>query len=246
VARTTTPAKRLWARRRRRRGLTLIEILVVLSLIAVVTGVAIMGSMQLPSARLRGSVTMITSAIKVAFTRATATSKEIRLVMDLDHQKIWLEETSVPMLVQWKDKTGTGGADPVTQAEKAALEDGDRLLKGPPVPRPKFRAIDTYGFGDVETGKGGKSLGRAVTFRAVQTSHDDEPRHSGRAYMYFWPGGLTERASIQVQIGSDSNETTLTLLVSPLTGKVTVKGGVVDLKMPTDDATASDRTDTGY
>jgi general secretion pathway protein H len=233
-------------RRRSRRGLTLIEILVVLSLVAVVTGVAIMGSMQLPSARLRGSVTLITSAIKVAFTRATATSKELRLVMDLDHQKIWLEETNLPMLVEWKDKTGTGGADAVTQAEKAALEDGERLVKGPSSPRPQFRAIDAYGFGEIESGKGGKSLGRAVTFRAVQTSHDDEPRRAGRAYLYFWPGGLTERASIQVHIGSDTTETTLTLLVSPLTGRVTVKPGAVDLKMPTDDSTASDRTDTGY
>jgi general secretion pathway protein H len=241
-----TRDRRTWARRGSRRGLTLIEILVVLSLVAVVTGVAIMGSMQLPSARLRGSVTLITSAIKVAFTRATATSKELRLVMDLDHQKIWLEETNLPMLVEWKDKTGTGGADAVTQAEKAALEDGERLVKGPTVPRPQFRAIDAYGFGEIESGKGGKSLGRAVTFRAVQTSHDDEPRRSGRAYLYFWPGGLTERASIQLHIGSDTNETTLTLLVSPLTGRVTVKPGPVDLKMPTDDSTASDRMDTGY
>jgi general secretion pathway protein H len=166
--------------------------------------------------------------------------------MDLDHQKIWLEETNLPMLVEWKDKTGTGGADAVTQAEKAALEDGERLVKGPMAPRPQFRAIDAYGFGEIESGKGGKSLGRAVMFRAVQTSHDDEPRRSGRAYLYFWPGGLTERASIQVHIGSDTNETTLTLLVSPLTGRVTVKAGPVDLKMPTDDSTESDRADTGY
>jgi general secretion pathway protein H len=241
----TTPVETIWVRRSRR-GLTLIEILVVLSLMAVVTAVAVTGSMQLPSARLRGSVTMITSAIKVAYTRATATSRELRLVMDLDHQKIWLEETDVPMLVQVKDKTATGGADPVTEAEKAALEDGDRLLKGPPVPRPLFHPIDTYGFGDVEAGKGGKSLGRAVTFRAVQTAHDDEPRRSGRAYLYFWAGGLTERASIQLRIGTGATETVLTLLVSPLTGKVTVKGGAAELKMPTDDTTASDRVDNGY
>jgi hypothetical protein len=33
--------------------------------------------------------------------------------------------------------------------------------------------------------------------------------------------------------------------VSPLTGKVTVKGGQVDLQLPTDDAHASDRQDNG-
>jgi general secretion pathway protein H len=232
--------------RRGQRGLTLIEILVVLSLVAVVTGVGLMGSMQLPSARLRGSATMITSAIKVAFTRATATSKNVRLVMDLDQRKVWLEESSAPMLVQSKDKSPAAGADPVTQAERAALEDGERLMKGPAVLKPRFKPIRTVGFGDAAPAKGGKPLGRGVSFRSVQTAHDDSPRKDGRAYLYFWPGGLTERAAIQLHIGEGADEVTLTLAVAPLTGKVTVKGGAVDLELPTDDAAASDRTDNGY
>src|SRR5260370_31410511 len=96
------------AQRAARRGLTLIEIIVVLSILALVTGVAVAGSMQLPSARLRRSATMVTSAIKVAYTRATATSRDLRLVMDLDDQKIWLEESDAPMLVQSKDASGAG------------------------------------------------------------------------------------------------------------------------------------------
>lgn len=232
--------------RRAQRGLTLIEILVVLSLIAVVTGVAMMGSMQLPSARLRGSVTMMTSAIKVAYTRATATSKTVRLVMDLDGRKIWLEESRAPMLVQSKDKSPAAGADPVTEAERAAIEDGEKVLKGPEISKPRFKPISAVGFGDSLAVKGGKPLGRGVSFRSVQTSHDDAPRTQGRAYLYFWPGGLTERASVQLHIGEGADEATLTLAVAPLTGKVTVKAGAVDLELPTDDATASDRTDNGY
>jgi general secretion pathway protein H len=168
--------------------------------------------------------------------------------MDLDQQKIWLEESDIPMLAQAKDKTGTGGADPVTQAEQAALAEGEKVLKGPPIPKPHFHAIEAYGFGDGEGGnKGGKPLARGITFRAVQTTHDDAPRTSGRAYLYFWPGGRTERASIQVRIGtSDEDSRTLTVLVSPLTGKVTIKGGAADLVVPTDDAESSDRQDTGF
>src|SRR5450755_4629773 len=107
-----------------RRGLTLIEIIVVISIVAIVMGVAVAGSMQLPSARLRRSVTMLASAIKVAFTRATATSRNLRLVMDLQNQRIWLEEGDMPMLVQSKDTTSTGGAEAVTDAERAAREEG--------------------------------------------------------------------------------------------------------------------------
>jgi general secretion pathway protein H len=227
--------------------LTLIEIIVVLSIIALVMSVAIAGSMQLPSARLRKTATLITSAIKVGYTRATATSRDLRLVMDFDQAKIWLEQTDVPMLVQSKAVTANAGAEAVTSAEREALQQADKIVKGPPIAKPSFRPIDTFGFGDAEEGKEGKPLQRGIRFRQVQTAHDDTARTSGRAYLYFWPGGLTERASIQIRIGdSEEDYQTLTLLVSPLTGKVTVKGGPVELTLPTDDTQASDRQDTGY
>ena len=229
------------------RGLTLIEIMIVMTIVALVSGVAIAGSMQLPAARLRRSATMIASAVKVAYTRATATSRDLRLVMDLDQQKIWLEQSDIPMLVKSADSAATGGAEAITQAEKAAVEAGDRIIKGPPVPKPRFTAIEAYGFGDVETGKGGKTLQGGIKFRSVQTTHDDAPRRRGRAYLYFWPGGRTERASIQLRMGSEDDRSgILTVLVSPLTGKVTVKSGPAELEVPTDDDHASDRQDTGF
>jgi general secretion pathway protein H len=167
--------------------------------------------------------------------------------MDFEQAKIWLEQTDVPMLVQSKAITSNAGAEAVTSAEREALQEGDKIVKGPPIAKPSFHPIDTFGFGDVEEGKEGKPLQRGIRFRQVQTAHDDTARTSGRAYLYFWPGGLTERASIQIRIGdSDEDYQTLTLLVSPLTGKVTVKGGPVELTLPTDDTQASDRQDTGY
>ncbi len=218
-----------------------------MAIISLVTGAAVAGSMQLPSARLRRSATMIASAVKVAYTRATATSHDLRLVMDIDAKAIWLEESDLPMLLQSKDKTGTAGADPVTQVERQAFEAGDRIVKGPPIPKPRFRAIAAYGFGDVESGKGGKPLQSGITFAAVQSMHDEAPRTSGRAYLYFWPGGRTEAAAIQLAIGGSTEAgRTLTLLVSPLTGKVTIKGGAVELAVATDDDHSSDRKDNGF
>ena len=221
--------------------------MVVLAIVAVITGVAAAGSMQLPSARLRRSATMIVSAIKVGFTRATATSHDLRLAIDLDRQAIWLEESEVPMLVTSKGRMASGGADPVNEAERQALQEGEAIMKGPPIPKPRFHPIEAYGFGVTEEGKGskgGKPLQRGITFRSVQTTHDDAPRTSGRAYLFFWPGGLTEQASIQVRIGDSVDDSrTLTLRVSPLTGKVTIQGGAVELEVPMD---SSDREDTGF
>jgi general secretion pathway protein H len=233
--------------RANQRGVTLIELITVMAILSLVVGIVVTALSQTPMAHLHRSTTLIGSAIKVAYTRATATSKDLRIVMDLDHQKVWLEESDVPMLAQAKDKSGAGGADPVTQAEKAALIEGDKILKGPPIPKPHFHPIDTVGFGDTETVKGARTQPSGIKFRSVQTTHDDNPRTSGRAYLYFWPGGRTERAAIQVRIDDkqESQDRAMTLLVSPLTGRVTLKGGAADLVVPTDDQ-ASEREDTGF
>jgi general secretion pathway protein H len=232
-------------RARRARGLTLVEILIVMAIIVLVTGGVILGTGQLASARLKHSSTMIAGAVRVAFSRATATSKSVRIVFDLDQQTMWLEEGNLPMLVQAKDATGTGGAEAKTAAEQAAIAEGDRIVKGPKAPRPNFTPIDAPG---VTSGgqKGPKSLALGIKFREVETAHDDAPRTTGRAYLYFWPGGMTERASIQLRVGdSTEDQDTMSLLVAPLTGKVTAKDGPVAVKRPVDDKEASDREDPG-
>lgn len=222
--------------------MTLIEVLVVMALIALVMSAIIIGSGQMASSRLRHSSTMITGAVRVAFARATATSKTIRLVMDIDESAIWLEEGDQPHLVQSKDRAG--GAAAATDAEQEALEEANRILKGPTAPRTSFREIDAMGLVASEPGKGKKALARNIKFRQVQTAHDDEPRTEGRAYLYFWPGGQTERAAIQLTVGDEDDEKrTLTLLVAPLTGKVSIKDGAVELPQPQDDREASERED---
>jgi general secretion pathway protein H len=198
---------------------------------------------------------MIAGAIRVGFARATATSKTVRLVMDFGESSIWLEEGDQPHLVQSKDKSGAGGAAAGTEAERAALEESSRILKGPTAPKTAFTEIEPMGVAAAEPGKGHKLLDRGVKFRSVQTGHDTEPRKKGRAYLYFWPGGLTERAAIQLKVGDPtktepSDEATedpsaLSLLVSPLTGKTTIKDGALDVPKPVDDKEASEREDPG-
>ncbi len=228
------------------RGVTLIEVLIVMGIVAMIMGAAVIGSGQLASSKMRHSSTMIAGAIRVAFSRATATSKSVRLVMDFAENEIWLEEGDQPMLVQSKDITGTGGAAAATTAEKQAVDEGSRIVKGPVAPRAAFREIDPMGLAASAPGKGHKPLERGIKFREVQTAHDEEPRKEGRAYLYFWPGGQTERASIQLRAGeATEDKDAITLFVAPLTAKVTVKDGAVALPKPQDDRDISDRQDPG-
>jgi general secretion pathway protein H len=57
---------------------------------------------------------------------------------------------------------------------------------------------------------------------------------SGRGYIYFWPGGLTERAYIQLKRAGGGEEA-LTVIVSPLTGRTKIEKGLVDLPEPRTD-----------
>lgn len=236
-------------RRRARRGLTLIEILVVLAIIAVITVGVLGGSGQLEGARLKQGATLVSGAVRSAYGRASATSKNVRLVFDFENDTMWMEESDKPHLVQSKDLSGAGGAEAATEAEKLALADTDRIIKGPRAPRPAFRRVTRGDIGDQSEQKTERKLPRGITFREIQTAHDTDPRKTGRAYLYFWPGGQTELAVVQVAPKPRGEERvfddgrTMSLLVAPLTGKTTLKAGSVALKVPTDDQTASERED---
>jgi general secretion pathway protein H len=67
-------------------------------------------------------------------------------------------------------------------------------------------------------------------------------------YLYFFPGGQTERAAIQLQksnLDDVADSDVITILVSPLTGKVDIRGGPFDMLRPRDDSEASEREDSG-
>lgn len=228
----------------RSRGVTLIEVIIVVALVAVMMTGLVMGMGAVTNARVRAAATMIASGVQVAFSRSASTSKSMRLVFDLDQHTVMLEESDRPMLVRRDDETGTAGAEAATEQERKAKEEAERILEGPVAPRPLFRPVKAMGFEDDKGGASGRSLGSGVVFKRVEVEHAEEPQTSGRAYLYFWPGGMTERASIQIgRAGSTGDESVLSVLVSPLTGKVKVVGGAEPMEQARED---NEREDQGY
>ena len=216
------------------RAFTLVEVFVVIALIAVLAGTIVSGSGMLSSNRLRSAAGLVVTAARLSITRANTMGHPVRLVFDMDEGRLLMEETSDRMLrvKETSDsKTSEGasaGADPATAAEKESVEYAEGIIKGPKAPRAKFSAIP-IGSGDSEPSKG-RELGRGIRFRLVQTEHDRKPRDKGRAYLYFWPGGGTERTVVQLErAGSDD---VLSVLVSPLTGRARIQHGKVDLTEP--------------
>ncbi|MBZ5708950.1 pilus assembly FimT family protein [Nannocystis pusilla] len=74
---------------------------------------------------------------------------------------------------------------------------------------------------------------------AVRTAEDLKPITKGEASLYFFPQGHTQLAHIHVQeVANPENE--FTIVVKPLTGRVEVKDGHVDLALPEDPTSIRD------
>jgi general secretion pathway protein H len=227
----------------RSRGVTLVEVLISIALVALVTGMAMMGGSVADSARLKHSAVTIAGAVRIAYGQANATSKVVRVVFDMDAHTISLEQASADLKLTRNDVTG--GAAAATEAEKKANEESEQILKGPRPSRPMFEKVKAVGW-DPDKDKAGRELDRNIQILQVETGHTDLPQNKGRAYLYFWPGGQTERAAIQLTIkNSQIDADSMTVLIAPLTGKAELRKGRLLMPRPRDDVDASERQDTG-
>ena len=224
--------------RRRIRGVTLVEMLIVVALMALVTGLAVSGFGLVRAARLKRSAILVVSAVRVAYTHANVLSKPVRLVFDMERGIVILEESAQESFTSFfldRKDTKTGGAAAVTEAERLAQEQVEAIFKGPRPPKPSFKPTKAFGF-EPDKDKEGKELESGIRILSVETGHQDEPEKEGRAYLYFWPGGQTERAAIQLGLGSSPEESDImTVLVSPLSGKTQIQKGAVAMPRPRDE-----------
>jgi general secretion pathway protein H len=150
------------------------------------------------------------------------------------------------MLVQSGDRTG--GAAAATDLEQMVVAESAEILEGPRAERAAFSAVSgILGFEYDEASQiAQKSLRDDIFFRQIEVAHEDEPVTEDRVYLYFWPGGQTERAAIQIQKtkGTDvSEKDIITIRVSPLTGKTEILGGPIAMLRPRTDEDASERSD---
>lgn len=214
-------------KRVRNRGMTLIEIMIVVFLIAVLTGTLIFGSGIFGGANRRAAATLIVAGVRKGLAHANTTGKPVRLAMDLEGGRIILEESASSEALR-KDPDADeedeldAGAALLADAEAAA----EQVLSGRAGASSSFSPVDLLGNdGDAP----GRELGSGVRFIKVQTEHSEEAAESGTAYIYFWPGGVTERAIVQIAKRSDDEDQGLTIVVSPLTGRADIKRGRIEL-----------------
>jgi general secretion pathway protein H len=222
------------------RGVTLVEVLIVVALIGMLTAGVLSGTGVIGGARLRTAATLVLTGIRTGLTHSNTTGLPARLVFDLDENRIMLEETNDRMLrrVDEDVEDPSAGASPATDLEREAVAEASRILEGPHEPPPQFRAVEGFGVDEEDSSKG-RAFGEGVSFISVQTEHDSVPREEGRAYLYFWPGGGTERAVIRLR--RQGQEEGLSIVVNALTGRAQIVRGEVDFEDPGDDVDFGER-----
>jgi general secretion pathway protein H len=229
------------------RGVTLVEMLIVIALIALIGGSILFGSGMLGGARQRAAGTLLITAVQKGIAQANTTGRPVRLVMDFAGNRIRLEESSTSKVLRSSPRDAAA-------LEAAARRESERVVDTTTPPPPQYTAVDVLGDDAEPTkptategeGEGAaaptgpsRSLGAGVKFRLVQTEHDVDPITEGDAYLYFWPGGITEQAVIQLTRGADDEG--LTVQVSSLTGRAVIKPGRVALPEPRSDGEYSER-----
>lgn len=208
--------------------MTLIELMIVVSLLALLTGTLVFGSGFFGGANRRAAATLVVAGVRKGLAHANTLGRPVRLALDLDNHRLVLEESSSREALRGdgseEDEAEADVVPPGAELLADAESMAEQILSGAVPSEPSFTPVDLLG----QDGESpGRDLGGDVRFVKVQTEHDEEPIGRGMAYIYFWPGGVTERAI--VQLGRPSDEEGLTVEISPLTGRAEIKRGYWDL-----------------
>ena len=246
------------------RGMTLIEILIVMLIIGLIMWSASMSMGAASQAEVVRTTNQLASTIRFAYDRARFTGYYYRIHVDFEQRTFQLQKAEDAMYLPATNRDGEilltdekkledqakrdqQAAEAYYSSIAAAVLSTDSNPYGDPyavqkkdVPRrrpPLFEAFEA----DQTLGDLGKPIQfpDGVEILSVQTDADPEPITSGEADLYFFPRGQTQLAAIQLKgkpklgdrlIGEEDIE--YTILVQPLTGKVTVESGIIALELP--------------
>jgi general secretion pathway protein H len=238
----------------------MLEVLAVAAIAVGLIAVSGVGIRRLRQSDLRTASARLAGAIRFTYDRAVTTGRYYRMVIDLDEKTYWPEVSDDRFyLVRGRSKApAEEDPDPTLAGVPGA----------PGLPgAPSSKSSGSGGMGSIlgmlggGSGKSGNTAARVgvakarfapdatstkqrsaplkgISIPTVWTARFDEPVTQGRAYLYFYPEGMTERAIIHL---TDTTNGVFSLVVHPLTGRVQIIGGRVELPR----AGVGDVDDTG-
>jgi general secretion pathway protein H len=201
--------------------MTLIEVGIAMAIAAGLLALAIPAISNVARVQLRQKSGQLAGGVRSLYGATALGGHSCRLVFDLDNQKYWSECAEGKVRLDKGGEQSAGGARSESRDEqmlasiRSDTANAEEQVKLALAQKSEFKQSQDIPKTD---------LGGSVKFLDVWIQHQRERYTAGKAFLYFWPSGLTESAAIHLGQGDDVN----TLLVSPLSGRVRIVSGRVD------------------
>jgi general secretion pathway protein H len=211
-------------KRRSQQGMTLLEIIMAAAIIALAAAGVSFSVGALTRTNLKGGASKLGAAMRYAYNRAVTNGTTVRVHFDVPGATFSVEEAhNGVMVTRAKDREdkkaldeegkAVAAVDPWAAAQ-ARISQPDK----PSVGASPFSAL-TSADGQVLSRYQNVVLGRGVQVIKLLVPHEPEPLTQGEGSVHFFPGGMTERAVIQL---GDGRGAVYSIEVHPLTGRVKI------------------------
>jgi prepilin-type N-terminal cleavage/methylation domain-containing protein len=224
---------------RRQEGMTLIEMIVVVVILAFAASGLSFSLGALTRTQLKSGAAKLASAVSYAYNRAVVQGTTVRIVFELPGNSFSIEEAHGPVALsrvddeRRKNTLEKGGEVVAVDAWAAARNRISEAL------RPSFGASPFHAIASDD----GKtiaryqkvSLGRRVQLVKLTVPHEPAPLEQGKGAIHFFPAGMTEHAVLQLSDGGDG---VYSVEVRPLTGRCRIYAEAYEPKQMLDDPEA--------
>lgn len=199
--------------------MTLIEMMIVIALIGLAASGVSYGFNALTRANLRSACSRVAGAVRFGYDRAVIQGKTVRLTFEIPGNTLALEETERDVTLaasedprRGEEGEGAGAAavDPWASAQQRMQEAFEPSFGASPFgPLTNTRGQVLEKYKKIE-------LDDDVKIVRLIAPHEPDPKESGQGALYFFPGGRTEHAVVQLSDGSDD---VYSIEIHPLTGR---------------------------
>jgi prepilin-type N-terminal cleavage/methylation domain-containing protein len=230
-------------------GFTLFEILISITIVAIILGVVVGNMGDLFEARMKEASGKLASTMRYLYNKSATEGLYIRLILDMTDQVYYVEATSDPVVIENEGlEVGQGKNDKKKkeleekrkaeeekareeEKEKAEAKKGAAGNEGKDVANEAAPATaDADGrvkpkepvFGPVDSFllKPTK-LPEGVFFKDVYVEHLENPVDGGKVAIHFFPNGYVEEAIINLK--NEDEDVIYSLKTNPISGRVDIE-----------------------
>lgn len=217
---------------RRREGMTLIELLIVITLVVSITGLAAVSFGLIGRANIKGETRKFGGTVRYIYNQAATQNQAFQLVIDIEKREYWVDQLELSGALSRDDISGaTLQAQIKAQSEERAerIDGEDTRFTG------VLNRAPVEGMLIERT-----TLPDDVAILGVMTSHHEEIQTEGVATINFFPSGFVEQSVIFFGPASEVDDEgfaaepddgdVYSLFIHPLTGHTSLEPGRAEIE----------------